>query len=551
MGLNFSKKMIVGVSVTPDIGIEVAQIDYEKRILKNYVSKPFQFDTRLQGNFDLDIFKETLYDALVEAGIPQGSEIVLNVPACLFEVKDWPASLEKVQVVSAIESEVYESPIFRDSADEVIYSYAHLPNSTVQFNKFVYTAAPKSIVMEMAVQIRDLNYKLVAIDTSVNSTLNALIYSGRVDVSANMSWVMLLVENNCCRLISMLGRSYVDYKEEKISIGKVLEESENYEIVVNAVSSLLGRMPSSLLYVISKTDIISAEALASKLSYGAPIVHQEVNSYNQTPFIDLAFDLDPQKCSLASLDIIGAAIKKNFGSNSLAPLNLFNEMLGDVYYSQTNPVFAGIELSVGNMFKFGVVFALILFGFVLAGVYTLNNGRAEKEARLSKLDSDIASITQYLKEHEDISTQAFSEIDEIKIGLTGNKNIYSYYTIVGTEIPKKLWLTSLSLGKNVSIEGQADNLESVYGFFRNIKDYDPSSPVKLQKLGLAGKSGGTGFSEVEGADFDTESILTTLNADFYEFVISDVEPSSQKKDSGNNGGNDSNEGALPNLEPLE
>ena len=99
------------------------------------------------------------------------------------------------------------------------------------------------------------------------------------------------------------------------------------------------------------------------------------------------------------------------------------------------------------------------------------------------------------------------------------------------------------------IEGQADNLESVYGFFRNIKDYNPNSPVKLQKLGLAGKSAGpsTVLSD-DGESFDTESILTSMNADFYEFLISDVEPSSIKNDSDNNS-NDG--GALPNLEPLE
>ena len=441
MGLNFSKKAVVGVSVTPDVGIEVAQINYEKRLLKNYVCKPFSFDAKLQGNFDLDIFKETLYDALVEIGAPQGSEIVLNLPSCLFEVKDWPASMERMQVVSAIEDELYESPLFKNSSDEVVYSYAQLPNSTVQFNKYAYAAAPKNIVMEIAVQIRDLNYKLVAIDTSVNSTLNALIYSGRVDVAPNISSVMLMVENTCCRLITMQGRSYVDYKEEKINIGRVLEENENYEIVLNAVTPILGRIPSSLLYVISKTDVISAEALASKVSYGASIVHQEVNSYNKTPFIELAFDMDPAKCRLASLDVIGAAIKRDFGQNSLAPLNLFNEILGDVYTSQVPPVVAGIELSIENMLKFGIVFAIVILGLAFTGVYLLSNGKAEKEAQLQKLDTDIATITQYLKEHDDVSTQAFSEVDEIRIGLTDNKNIYSYYTIVGTEIPKKLWLT--------------------------------------------------------------------------------------------------------------
>ena len=124
----------------------------------------------------------------------------------------------------------------------------------------------------------------------------------------------------------------------------------------------------------------------------------------------------------------------------------------------------------------------------------------------------------------------------MRIGLSNNKNIYSYYTIVGTEIPKKLWLTSLELGEHTTIKGQADNLESIYSFYRNIKDYNPASTVKLQKLGLAKKSKLSKLNNKE--DFDTASVLTSLNADFYEFTISDVaelEKSQTQKDEDEDG----------------
>jgi hypothetical protein len=200
---------------------------------------------------------------------------------------------------------------------------------------------------------------------------------------------------------------------------------------------------------------------------------------------------------------------------------------------------------VENMLKFGILFAIIIMAITLPIAYIFNGQRAIKEGKIKSYNAEIAVIDKFLADHEDISTQQFSETDEIRIGLEGNKNVYSYYTIVGTEIPKKLWLTSLKLGKEVTIEGQADNLESIYGFFRNIKDYNPSSPVKLQKLGLAGKSDIAGFSELKSESFDTESVLTTLNADFYEFIISDQ---SINTDTGKK---QNNKDVLPKLEPLE
>lgn len=548
MGLNFGNKILYGVSVTPGIGIEVAQIDYEKRILINYVTRPFEFDPRFQGpNFDLDIFKETLYDALVDIGAPVGSEIVLSLPTTIFKIKDWPASMDQAQIINNIEDEILETPQFQNDPGEPSYSYCVLPNSTIQFNKIVYTALHKSLVMEIAVQIRDLKYKLVAIDTSLNSTLNALIYSGRVDVDPTTAWVMLVVDGHYCRVVPMIGKNYVDCMEEKINIGKVLGDEENYDIVVNAINPILKNTPSSLLYVISKTDLISAKLLADKLQYKSQIVHLEANFLNKEPLLEPAIDLSAENAKKATLDVVGAAIKKSFGENSTAPLNMFNSMLGDVYTSQVPPVFNGIELSLENMIKFGVGIAILILVIAFSVVFFINKSLTDQEAKISEFDRNIEEIDKFLADNKDISAKKFSETDEIRMGLTENKNIYSYYTIVGTEIPKKLWLTALDIGEHVNIEGQADNLESVYAFFRNIKDYDPNSAIKLQRLGLAGKSKINGFTEI-GDDYDTESILTTLNADFYEFKISDVsdaQPGALSK-----GENPSN--VLPNnLEPIE
>lgn len=549
MGLEFSKKILYGVSLTPDKGIEVAQIDYVNRTLLNYVTKPFVFDSKMTGSgLDLDIFKETLYDALVDIGAPQGSEIALSLPSTIFKIKDWPASMDQAQIINNIEDEIAETPQFQSESGEPSYSYCILPNSTLQFNKIVYAALHKSLVMEIAVQIRDLKYKLVAIDTSLNSTLNALIYSGRVDVAPETSWVMLVVDNNYCRIIPMQGRSYVDCMEEKINIGKVLGDDENYATVLNAANPVLKNTPSSLLYVVSKTDIISAKRLADKLQYKSQIVHQEDNVFNEEPLLNLNSGIDAEVGKTVSLDVIGAGIKKSYGKNSVAPINMFNWLLGDVYTSQVPPVVKGVELSMENMLKLGTAIAIFVLAVAFGITYLINRATADKEAKIQEYNKGIATINQFLEENKDISAKKFSETEEIRDGLISNKNLYSYYTIVGTEIPKKLWLTSLDIGEHVDIQGQADNLESVYGFFRNIKDYDPNSAIKLQRLGLAGKPNSKAFVEVEGESYDTESILTTLTADCYEFRISDVaEPVRNKKDK-----DGEDEGGLPGkLEPIE
>lgn len=543
----FKKSVVIGVSVTPEIGLEVAQIDFATRTVLKYANRPLEYDINRRDIADLDIFKETLKDIMDELAIPKGASIILNLPTVVFKVNDYPAALDEAQVSNAIEDELSELPIFQNT--EPCSSATVLPNSTIQFNKVAYTAAQRATIVEVVMAIKDLGYKTLAIDTSVNSTLNALMLKERVNVEGDVSWVLLLVENNCCRIIPMNGRNYVDAFEERISIGEVLGDAENYSTVISAVSPLLKNLPSQYLCVVSKTNIISAEILASKLSYPAPIIHQEANSFSNEAFMDISPDVDESLAPIISLDIIGAGIYQNFLPYSSTHFNLFNKSLGDIYLEEQPPEFtiAGhrIVLSIENLIKIFIVLAILIAIPALIAFFILNKNIKTEQDTIADLDAKIQQMTKFLKDNESVSSDLFDEGDEIRVGLEHNKNIYSYYTIIGTEIPKKLWLTHIKFGDKTTIEGQADNLESVYAFFRSIKDYNPESEIKLQKLGLASSSQSQILDD-SSQDFETDSILTSMNADFYEFRISD-EPEVKKEDLKK----DASDNALPDLETIK
>ena len=548
----FKKSVVIGVSVTPEIGLEVAQIDFATRTVLKYANKPLEYDINRRDIADLDIFKETLKDIMDELAIPKGASIVLNLPTVVFKVNDYPAALDEAQVSNAIEEELSEHPFFQNT--DPCSSATVLPNSTIQFNKVAYTAAQRATIVEVVMAIKDLGYKTLAIDTSVNSTLNALMLKERVNIEGDVSWVLLLVENNCCRIIPMNGRNYVDAFEERISIGEVLGDAENYSTVISAVSPLLKNLPSQYLCVVSKTNIISAEILASKLSYPAPIIHQEANSFSNEAFMDISPDVDESLAPIISLDIIGAGIYQNFLPYSSAHFNLFNKSLGDIYFEEQPPEFtiAGrrIVLSIENLIKIFIVLAILIAIPALIAFFILNKNIKTEQDTIADLDAKIQQMTKFLKDNESVSSDLFDEGDEIRVGLEHNKNIYSYYTIIGTEIPKKLWLTHIKFGDKTTIEGQADNLESVYAFFRSIKDYNPESEIKLQKLGLASSSQSQILDD-SSQDFETDSILTSMNADFYEFRISD-EPEVKKEDLKKDDlKKDASGNALPDLETIK
>ena len=553
--MNLKKSSIVGVSVTPEIGLEVAQIDFATQTVLKYGIRQLEYDTNTRTIADLDLFKEALQDLFFELQIPKGTEVVLNIPSVLFQVTDFPAAMDEVQIGNAIEEKLAENVLFKNVEPDI--SATRLPNSTMQFNKIAYTVAQKSMLIEIAYAIKDLGYKLYAIDTSVNSVLNSLIYTQRIEVNDDASWVLMIVDNMCCRVISMIGSNYVDVYEEKLSIGQVLDDAENYGAVISAVSPILKNLPSKFLCVVSKTNIISAEVLASKLTYSAPIVHQEANCFSKEAFLNVGDEVDEKFANILSLDIIGASIYRDFEPYTEAHFNLYNKSLGEVYTSEQPPevIINGRVVVLSNAFliRCFIVFAiLVIIPCIASYIYFVSKINDAINTQ-KELEAQAAQIQQFLKDNENISSELFDEGDEIRIGLEHNKNIYSYYTIVGTEIPKKLWLTKLKLSDKTTIEGQADNLESVYAFFRSIKDYDPDSKIKLQKLGLASKRELPAASaDQELSEFDTDSILTTLNADFYEFVISDEAIKDAKKQQGDDKqeNNNSDNSALPDLEPI-
>lgn len=540
----FKKSVVVGISVTPELGLEVAQIDFVTRKVLKYGVRSLGYDVNRRDIADLDIFKESLSDLLEELQIPKGTSIVLNIPTVVFKINDYPAALSEAEISVAIEEELADSIWFKEN--EPIMDATRLSSASMQFYKIAYTAAQRATVAEIVIAIKDLGYKLLAIDSSVSSTINALMYLERLNIEQDNTWVMLLVDSFSCRVLLMNGRNYVDSFEERISIGDVLGDAENYAIVVNAVSPILKNLPSKYLCVVSKTNVISAEVLASKLFYSAPIIHQEANSFSKEIFLDFAPDVDAELAKGVSLDVIGAAIYREFAPYTSAHFNLFNRSLGEIYLLEQPPEIniAGrrIVLSPEFLVKAFLVLAVVVIIPTLIAFAYCSKAVADQKVAVEELDQKIAEISKFLKDNESISADLFDEGDEIRTGLVHNKTVYSYYTIVGTEIPKKLWLTHLKLGENTTVEGQADNLESVYAFFRSIKDYNPESAIKLQKLGLASKSKIDVTSD--NAEFDTDSILTSMNADFYEFKISDepeVSKEQLKKD----------DAALPELETIK
>jgi len=518
----FKKSVVVGVSVTPEVGLEVAQIDYESRTILKYGRKPVDYNVVRREIADVDTFQGDLNDLLSELDIPKNAEIVLSLPTVFFNVVNYPAHMSSFEIEAAIEDDIYDNQYLREIEKSTSYA---IVEEDMQNKRVAFTAIQSQALIEIIMGLSANGYNnITTIDASMNSVLNALIYlsENKLAADSTKNWVLLIVENSCCRIALMSGRHYIDMAEIKISIGEVLSDAENYSTVITAVDPILRQFPASFLYIVSKTNVICAKALTDKVTYNSQITYFEANCYRDDDVFKLTAPLEIDNVDIKgfTLDVLGAAIYPDCAAVSDMRFNYYNKTLGDIYTSRQPLTMFGGKVIL-NAISLVIAFAILCFAFlVLFGsafaVYCQKTESMNKN--IKDMKNKIAILEAYIKTHESLANSDFDEGQQIMDGIEHNKRIYSYYTVVGTEIPQKLWLTHLNFGDKTTIEGQADNIESVYAFYRNVKDIIPdagsNSELMLQKLSLA-TTDNQSFTE-----FDPESLLTMLDADFYEFCIS-------------------------------
>ena len=538
-----AKKNIIALAITADRGLEVAEMDSATGSITKYAHRDLDVVTLKSIIPDMDVFKELLSEVLVEIGAPKGASIIMTLPTVSMGVGNYMASQNDETIVQLVSNDLMEKDlVFRDNDPLVVTTGLSV---TIQSKVVAYTAAVYSIIQEASRIVTDLGYKIEAIDVSVASIFRALISTGKVQAQQDTTWLMLLVDNHAARLMALNGTSLVEYKEEQLMYDYA-DTAANCDMVASTMASYIEKIPAKYLFIVSRTDNVSAEMLASKIKYNNAVIFLEANAFSKETFAD-APDIAPEEAKNISLDLIGSCL---YGERFLH-FNLFCEELGDVYWAQQPPQFKfnGQTIVLSNEFliKWCVILLLIIL-IPAAGLYFYFNSECSKlQADYEAAQSKLKQTEEQIKKYEGlVSADVFSEQDEIRIGVVKNTAFYNYVDLLGREMPAKLWLTAFTICDDyINMEGRADNIDSIYSFYRNIKDSITDSNVKLQKLALATieandlpddltiiddkelPENGDDEEGVVPLDVFTENsndIILSSNADFYEFMISDKTP---------------------------
>lgn len=489
--LGIGSKETVYMSITPGVGLELIQLDIPTRSVKNYAFRPLEYNESLREIADYDAFKDAVVELFEELKLSTKSNIILNVPMVLFGSKELPLLLGDDAVTEALTSEVEQSYIFKRYEPIVSWADASL-NQNGDTRKLFYSAIQKMAIDNIKNVLTELGASLVGVEMSLTSILKALAFSGRADeqMKDNMTWNLMLVNQNGYSICSMLGKNIVDYYEEPLAI-KSFEGEEIYNAINASAQITLMSYSANYLYIVSQTDLVSAEILANRLQVEGIVQYWENNEFKKQDLIPVSLEVLEDVAHKISLEAVGIAtgnttnmpVKFNFAATGTG------DGAGVADENEIVPIKIGEkEFEVTPIVARNIAFiaAVAVLVPVLIVFLTLPILKNKKQAQLDDINSRLTTVQNEVKkmQEEQNKLNDFDVNSEIKKVMSNNRIKLMSYTALGESVPKHVWITYYVTKEDgkIDIKGESSNVEEVYTFFRNMKDSLIDTKLRLHKL---------------------------------------------------------------------
>lgn len=512
-GLGIGKKEKVYVSVTQSVGMEVFQIDETSGHITKYATRHLEYDNSTKEIVDLEKFRENFLDILTELGIKPQCEVVLNLPTVLLGTRELPTMLEDPAIGQSILAEIDSSYIFSARYTPVFDWKDFDSSKTAGMRNIFYCALQDNIISKITELFKEVGAKVVDIETSYTTILNGLARTSLIEeqLQPEKSWNLMIVNDGGYAIFSMMANKILDFVQEDMPLMEERADDIYNSIAATAELTLLG-FPANSLVIVSESDKVSAEELATSLTSGGSLYYNDIvfiddNLYRKDEFLPLAPTVDPKyklKPSLKTIGMLQGAkypVIAKFDFLKIAPkVNYDNEIvrfnIGDKIFEIT-PNMAKIYAAIFA----GVLLVILVPIFLLLPI--LNKPYNEK---ISNLETEIAELDQQISDLNAGDGSKFNPQEEIKSVLANNRTKLISYITIGEVIPRKLWITyykSHSKDK-IIIAGVSGSIDDINNFYKNINNTLPNSKLQLKNMEM------NNVSEDEAA---------VAEAKYYDFVI--------------------------------
>ncbi|MBQ3311910.1 hypothetical protein IJG72_07530 [bacterium] len=526
-----AKKSVIGVTVSPSVGLEMIEINPKTKTIEKYACKFLEYDYARREIANYDQFRETLGELFDELRISRKSNIVLTLPSVYYGTITLPSILTDEGINSAIISEVEELSYIFKRQDPVVSWFDNSDVYNDSENKSIlYGVLQQAALDEISAACVEVGCSIVAVETAPNSLLKTLSYNQLAEeqMVEGTVWHLMIINPNSYSMIELNGKNIIDYKEEPLAL-KSFENDEIYDAIISSTQLALQAVTSNYLYIVSKTDLVSAEVLSMKIPFNGHIKFLECNKYVQNPLMLASYNILPNMVLKITPEAVGSGIynisdyplKFNLlGINSPAKA----DSVVDEYPMLKIGNFE-IELNSENVRKITFLLAIIIVIPSLIILFVLNYLTGTKQKELDTLNSEIDGMKKTLTQYEGIDKKnKFDEKLEINTVYDINKIKLIYYSAIGMNLPSETWLIYLKIydNKKIDIIGRSVSVENVYKFYKGLKMSVINSDLRLNRLELS----------TDTPDNIVIQNYNKIKPTFYEFEITNLTDAELKAQEG-------------------
>ncbi len=475
-------KQIVGISVTPNIGVEVLITDRKSNQVIKYGRRFIEYNFSTREIQDYGAFKGAVIDLFNELDINPKSNVFLTLPNVHFDFMNLPLIIGEDAISNAILAKAEESYIFKRV--EPVSAWLDInTNANTDTRHIVYASFQKTVVDEIKDVFADIGSNLVGIESSYSAILRGVYFSNicSQEIAENYSWNVLLINTNSYAIFSLVGTRLVDYQEVPLAI-KSFSYEEAYQAITTSVSQILPNYPAKKLLIVSQADDICAEVLKTQIIFDEKIETIDCNKYAKRPFVDVAPEITSKEASSITLSALGAA---NSQMSDFLVLNILGRGAASQQTLYATFMFLDKEILVTPDFVRGVsfliFFAILFIGFMIVGLLRVVTNIQDRNLQDYKTRTTTAETNIKEFQNQGGVVDIDSIVNEI---MAANKQAISFYDSLASDIPTNLWLTYYynKDGNKVAVEGISTTINDIYGYYKSLKVISPQSSIKLNRL---------------------------------------------------------------------
>lgn len=534
--LGANTKITVGVAMSPSVGLEMIEINPKTKVIEKYACKQLDYDYSKREIADYDRFREVLIELFDELKINRKSNIVLTLPSVHYGLISLPTMLGDEAVTSAIISEVEQASYIFKRQDPVISWVDAYPSGGKENREVLYGAIQQTALDEINAACVEIGCTLIAIETAPNSLLKTLSYNQLAEehMAPNTTWNLMVINPNSYSMITLTGKSVIEYREEPLALRSFVGD-EIYEAIISSAQLTLQTIPSNYLYIVSETDIVSAEVLSMKIPFDGNIKFLESNKYVQNPLMQASYNILPNLVLKITPEVIGSGIYNL--SDYPFRFNLLGQGVDtSAFIAEDAPKIrlnnTEIELTSAFVKKTALILTAIVVVPALLILYLLNFLSTNQQNTLDDINRQLDLAKTELANYEGIDKKnEFDDKLEINTVQATNRTKLIYYTAIGASLPANTWLIYMDVygDKKVDIIGRSTSVENVYAFYKGLKMSVIDSDLRLNRLEMSADSVGNLVIED----------LNSIKPSFYEFEITNLtEEELQEQENQLNGSSD-------------